>query len=41
MNVDERRFTPVGDHWETAGYASAKNRVDVVVDTGVSSVRVR
>lgn len=41
LTVPSNRFHAVSDGYETADYASAKNRLDLSVDLGVGSVDVR
>jgi hypothetical protein len=38
--VDESRFPPSGDGYESTDYATAENRVDVDIQGGVGSVRI-
>jgi hypothetical protein len=38
--VDKSRFLPAGDGYESAGYTTAVNRVDIDVQGGVGSVKV-
>jgi hypothetical protein len=41
LNVDERRFPRRGDGFESDDFASAENRVEVEVQSGVAEVSVR
>jgi hypothetical protein len=41
MNVDALRFPRIGDEYQSADYATAENRLDLDVETGVGSVSVR
>jgi hypothetical protein len=41
MDVDTQRFPRVGDEYLSPEYATAENRVDLDVETGVGSVRIR
>jgi hypothetical protein len=40
-DIDQTRFPPVGGGYESPDYASAANRVDIDVQGGVGSLRVR
>jgi hypothetical protein len=40
-DVDGSRFQKVGSDYETADYRTAQNRVDMVIETGISGVTVR
>ncbi|HJW88745.1 MAG TPA: hypothetical protein VJ565_04625, partial [Dehalococcoidia bacterium] len=39
--VDTSRFPKVGDIYESPGYATATNRVDLTVKSGVASIDIR
>ena len=39
--IDQARFVRVGDGYESPDYASAENRLDLVVETGVGSLSIR
>ena len=39
--VDEARFPRMGDGYQSTDYATAENRVDLDIQGGVGSVRVR
>jgi len=39
--VDESRFPRMGDHYQSTDYATTENRVDLDIQGGVGSVRVR
>jgi hypothetical protein len=42
INLDEARFAQVGmNQYETAGYASAANRADIVLNTGAARINIR
>ncbi|MBU2009482.1 MAG: cell wall-active antibiotics response protein [Chloroflexi bacterium] len=41
FNVDTSRFPKVGDIYESPGYATAPNRVDLTVKSGVASIDIR
>ena len=41
VNVDEGRFPRFGNDYQSADYGSATNRVDIAINGGVGSVRVR
>ena len=41
VQVDESRFPRVGDSYESPDYATAENRVDLDIQGGVGSVRIR
>jgi hypothetical protein len=41
INVDTHRFFQSGDRYESPDYATAQNRVDVTVETGVGSVTIQ
>jgi predicted membrane protein len=41
IRVDRSRFPRVGSVYESENYASAENRVDIDIETGVGSVDVR
>jgi len=42
INLDEARFAQVGmNQYETAGYASATNRADIVLNTGAARINIR
>lgn len=40
-NIDETRFPRVGEYYQSPGYETAVNRVNLSVETGVSSLNVR
>ncbi len=40
INIDQNRFPRTGNLYETPGYASAANRADIFVETGVASVDI-
>jgi predicted membrane protein len=41
LNVDESRFPRFGNDYESTDYGSAANRVDLDINGGVGSIRVR
>jgi len=41
IEVSTGRFPKVGNAWESPGYASAANRIEIVADVGVGEVRVQ
>ena len=41
VNVDESRFPHVGGNYVSPNFETAANRVDLVIETGVSGVTVR
>jgi hypothetical protein len=41
ISVDETRFPRSGNRYTSRDYASATNRVDISIDTGVSSVTIK
>ncbi len=41
VHVDEARFPRVGDVYQSSDYAAATNRIDLDIQGGVGSVRVR
>ncbi len=41
IDVDQSRFPKMGDVYESTTYAGATNRVDIRIETGLGSVRVR
>jgi len=41
INVDESRFPRFGNDYQSSDYASATNRVDLEINGGVGSIRVR
>jgi hypothetical protein len=41
INIDQNRFPPVGSGYETPGYATAANKADIFIETGVGSVEIR
>ena len=40
VNIDESRFPRSGKRYTSPDYANAKNKVDIRIETGVSSVRI-
>lgn len=40
INVDQRRFPRTGSYYESPGFESAPNRIDIFVKTGVGSLEV-
>ena len=40
INIDSTRFTRDGDNYRSADYATAVNKIDLDVETGVGSVDV-
>ena len=41
INIDTSRFMHSGSYYESPDYASATNKVDIRIETGVGSVSVR
>lgn len=41
FQIDEQRFPRDGNYYVSADYARATNRIDLEIDSGVASVRVR
>jgi len=41
LNVDASRFPKVGDRYESPDFATATNRVDLTVKSGVASIDIR
>jgi hypothetical protein len=41
INIDQSRFPASGGGYETPGYDSATNKVEITVETGVASVTIR
>ena len=41
IQVDKNRFPRVGDVYQSEDYATAENKVDIDVETGVGSISVR
>ena len=41
IQVDESRFPRMGDGYQSTDYATAENRVDLDIQGGVGSVRIR
>lgn len=41
ISIDERRFPRSGKHYLSPDYDTAKNKVDIRLETGVSSVKIR
>jgi hypothetical protein len=41
VQVDETRFPPVAGGYESPDYGSAANRVDIDVQGGVGSLKIR
>ena len=41
VSINEERFPKAGDVWESAGYATAQDRVDLSISVGAASVNVR
>jgi hypothetical protein len=41
FNIDERRFPRQGDYYISPGFDTATNRIEIDVDAGAASVRVR
>jgi hypothetical protein len=41
MNVDRSRFPQNGNIYQSPDYATAANRLDIQVETGVGSVDIR
>ncbi len=41
FNVDTSRFPKVGNRYESPGFATATNRVDLTVKSGVASINIR
>jgi hypothetical protein len=41
ISIDETRFPRNGKHYTSPDYATATNRVDISIDTGVSSVTIK
>ncbi len=41
IDIDEKRFPRAGKHYTSSDYASAANKVEINVETGVSSVTIK
>jgi hypothetical protein len=41
ISIDEHRFPRSGNHYKSPNYDSAANKVDIRLETGVSSIKVR
>jgi hypothetical protein len=41
ISVDQNRFPRTGNGYQSADYDTAANKVDILIETGVGSVKVK